>query len=313
MKTIFGIRNLSKNKRIVLAIGVFDGLHYAHRKILCEVVSLAKSINGLSAVLTFSPHPQKEETLYSLGHRLNLLEGIGVDICMVVNFNENFAKIKADDFITNIVSEKIHPDYIFVGRNFRFGKDAKGDVSLLQKFSTGHKFKLKVFNVIRLMNKPVSSTYIRNLIKQGELNSAQKLLAHRVSVLGTVVKGSSLARRLGFPTANIKAHHEIIPPSGVYLVQVRLNKKVLSGLCYIGSRPTFKNKKSGPVNPKIAQEKNIEVYIFNFNRDIYGCELEIQFIRKIRNEKKFKSPGFLVAQIKNDLVKAKKLLLPHRK
>jgi riboflavin kinase/FMN adenylyltransferase len=304
MKIISATKILLRTKRIVLAIGVFDGLHYAHSNILRKAVSLAKKIEGKSVVLTFFPHPQKEETIYSLKHRLNLLQGLGIDICIVVKFDENFAKIKADNFIKDILIKRIHPDYIFVGSNFRFGQGAEGNVGLLKKISAEHNVKLRVFDVIRIMDKPVSSTYIRSLIKRGNLNVAQRLLGRRVSVLGTVIKGNSIARELGFPTANIDPHHEIVPPSGVYLVRIVMKKNTFSGICYIGSRPTFKNKKI---------ENNIEVYIFNFNADIYEKDLEIQFIRKIRNEQKFKSPVFLVAQIKKDLVKAKKMFSLHRK
>lgn len=301
MKIIAGFKQLGKLKNPVVALGVFDGVHLGHRKILDAAVAKARSIGGICIVLTFWPHPQKEGSLYSLEHRLRLIGRLGVDICIVVSFNKRFAGMPAADFIKNILFKKINARYIYVGRNFRFGKGAQGNLKTLERLSKDYNFELKAFEVARINRLPISSTLIRSLIKKGKLSEAGKLLGRPVSILGTVIEGSSLASRWGFPTANINLHHEVIPPAGIYAARVIYGRKKFNGVCYIGTRPTL-----GPL------PVHIEVHIFNFNRNIYGKYLEIQFVKKIRKEKKFASSGLLIRQIKKDVSRAKKLLTLHR-
>lgn len=278
-----------------MALGVFDGVHIGHRRILKAVADKAMQIRGTSAVVTFFPHPQKEKSLYSLEHRLNLISALGIDLCIVITFNKAFSQISAEDFVKNILVNKICARYIYVGRNFRFGKDAQGDFRMLHKLSRIYNFKLKAFDIIKINGQPVSSTYIRKLITEGKLNKAKELLSRPVSVLGTVIKGSSLATRLGFPTANIDPHHEVLPPSGVYAISAIFKNKKFKGVCYIGSKPTF-------ISPG---QRHIEAYIFSFNKNIYGEYLEIQFIKKMRDERKFSSPETLAKQVKKDINLAK--------
>ena len=294
MKIIYGIKNIKPIKNAVVAIGVFDGVHLGHINILRHAVNQAAKIKGLSVVLTFWPHPRKEPSLYSLAHRLKLIKEQGVDVCVVINFNHKFAATHAENFIKNILLKKFDIKYVLVGRNFRFGKYAKGDVCLLSKFGRIYGFKVKVFNVIRRNNLPVSSTLIRALIRKGELDKAKVLLGRRVTVLGTVVKGASLARQMEVPTANINPHHEVTPGSGIYAARVILADKKYFAVCYIGRKPTF-NK---------GKDRHIEAHIFNFNKNIYGKVLEVQFIKKIRNDKKFGSLPALARQIKKDIQKA---------
>lgn len=301
MKVIYGLNRINKFRKPVVALGVFDGVHQAHRRILSNTVARAHRIKGRSVVVTFWPHPQRKNSIYSLEHRLRLISQIGIDICIVIRFNRVFSQIKAEDFIKNILVDKIGADYIYVGKNFRFGKGASGDYKTLNRLSARFNFKLKVFNVLKINKQPISSTYIRALIMKGNLNLAQKLLARPVSVLGTVIKGGSLGRHLGFPTANIDPHHEVLPPSGIYAVKIIFNNKTLRGVCYIGTRPTFENQKS----------KHVEVYIFNFNKNIYGRYLEIQFIKKIREDKKFSTILDLAEQIKKDITASQKIFSHH--
>lgn len=297
MKVIYGINKIRKFKKPVVALGVFDGVHLGHRNILKAVVDKAKRIKGTSMVVTFSPDPHREESLYSLEHRLRLIGDSGLDACIVIKFNKAFSQIPAEDFIKDILVNKVGVQYIYVGRNFRFGRQAKGDFTILEKLSCIYNFKLKAFDIIKTNNHPISSTYIRRLIRKGRLNTAGELLSRPVSVLGTVIRGTSLASRLGFPTANINPHHEVLPPSGIYAVSVIFNHKKFKGVCYIGRRPTF----------KLQREQHIEVYIFNFKKNIYGKYLEIQFVKKIRNDRKFSSERSLVRQIKKDIATTKKI------
>lgn len=315
MKVLFGSKGIIGVQKKVLAMGVFDGLHIAHQRLLRRALKKARLIGARAIVLTFWPHPQKEDMLCSLKHRLRLIGALGIDICLVIPFNKRLSRMGPEDFIREVVVKKIRPDFVYVGENFRFGRDAEGNVSLLKKLSRIHGFKLKIFKVLSIDGRPVSSTYIRGLIRKGKLGAAGKLLSRPVGVLGTVTRGATLARKLGFPTANINPDHEIIPPRGIYAVRVimgnaeasRISKnnparrKTKFGLCYIGSRATYKKHK------KAAEGINIEVHIFNFRGNIYGRYLEVLFIKKIRNEKRFASRFQLIEQIQKDLQQAKRL------
>jgi riboflavin kinase / FMN adenylyltransferase len=299
MKIIYGIDKVRKFPRPVVALGVFDGLHLGHRVILRAAVKKAAQIKGTSLVLTFFPHPQRKESLYSLEHRLRLIAELGVDVCMVVSFNRSLAKINAQDFIAKILVKKLGAGFIYVGRNFRFGSRAAGDYRLLAKEAKKYKFKVKIFDVVKSNRLTISSTVIRKLIKNNKLKKAQKLLGRRVSVLGTVIRGSRLGRLLGFPTANIRAHHEVIPPTGIYAVGIVFSKKKYNGVCYIGRRPTIHLKN---------RTLRIEVHIFDFYKNIYARELEIQFIKLIRKDQKFASLKDLSVQIQKDVISCRKLL-----
>lgn len=312
MKVVSGIGKIKKIRHSVVTLGVFDGLHLGHLRILKETVRYAKQIKGKSVVITFSPHPQRQCNLYSLDHRIRLFKKIGIDICVVIRFTDYFSKIPAPKFIKNFLIKKIHPNCVFVGENFTFGKDARGNPLLLKKYADTYNFKLKIFPVYNLEGKPISSTYIRQLILGGRLSKAARLLGRPVSILGTVVKGSRLARHLGFPTANIRAHHEVLPPSGVYITRVNFHNEKLKGICYIGGKPTFERQKVKPAFPappaggrqagcKRQNTKHIEVHIFGFNKNLYRKDLEIQFIKKIRNEKNFASVQLLAQQVKKDI------------
>jgi len=301
MKTIYGINKIRKCRKPVVALGVFDGLHLGHRRILKAAVGKARRIKGTSMVVTFWPDPHRENSIYSLEHRLRLMGSVGIDVCSVIKFNREFSRIPAEGFIKNILVEKIGASYIYVGRNFRFGREGRGNFKTLERLSRLHNFKLKLFDMVRSDSRPISSTYIRSLITKGRLSAAGKLLTRPVSVLGTVMRGASLATRLGFPTANINPHHEVLPPPGIYAVSIIFNNKEFKGVCYIGTKPTF----------RLEQQKHIEVHIFNFNKNIYGKYLEIQFVEKIRNDNKFSSQESLARQIKKDIICAKKIFSLH--
>lgn len=303
MDILFGLRELKEYKNPVVALGVFDGVHLAHRRIIKSAVKKAKQVSGTSIVLTFWPHPQSEKSLFSLQHRLNIFLRLSVNVCIVVNFSRAFSKISAEDFVNQVLVKKLKLKYLYVGENFRFGRGALGNHLLLKRLAQKNNFHLKLFKVIKVNGCSVSSSHIRRLISVGHLKLAEKLLDHPVSILGNVVRGISFGKELGFPTANIDPHHEILPPSGIYTVRIILGGKRLRGLCYIGKNPTIKRKQSKKIN--------IEVYIFNFNKNIYGQYLEIQFIQKLRDEIKFKDTQDLKKAIKKDITYAKLLFSRH--
>lgn len=307
MKTIFGLSNLKeKLKDTIVLIGVFDGMHRGHRHLIEKSVRAARALHKKTAVITFHPHPKGQPYLISLAHRLKLIEELGVSVCLVIRFSQQFANIPPESFIRDTLVKFFHPLYVFVGDNFRFGYRARGDVALLKRLGKLLGFQVRPVRELGAGRKKISSKRLRSLIRAGSLKKAGELLGRRVSVLGTVIKGESRGRILGYRTANIDPHHEVLPKPGVYAVKILYNKKEYKGICNIGRRPTFTPPFIGPG----SQEKplNIEAHLFNFRKGIYGEDMEIQFIRKLRDEKKFSYPSSLAAQLKEDSRKALRLL-----
>ncbi len=302
MLVITNLNNFKLAGGSCVAIGVFDGMHKAHRLIISSALKMARRIRAEAVVLTFWPHPQGKPSLNSLSRRLKMIEELGVDVCVVIRFDRKFAGVSREDFVKDILMERLNARAVFVGNNFRFGKNQKGDVRFLKKASREYSFSVKAFKVLKTGKADISSTLIRGLIAAGKLKQAEKILTRPVSILGTVVEGETLASKLGFPTANIEAHHEILPPPGIYLVRIILDKKEYSGVCYIGNSPTFFGEN---------HKQSIEAHIFDFKKNIYGRDLEVQFIRKIRDESRFASPQNLIKQIKKDIIKAKSFFLNH--
>lgn len=297
---------MRKATDVIASIGVFDGVHLGHQKILNKLTSLAKKHCLKSMVITFHPHPQKvlnphkgTPLLMSLQHRMKIIKEMGVDFCFVVKFTKKFAGLEAEEFVKKLRFYSRHSFKlrgIVIGENFLFGRNSKGDKRILKNLGREYGFSLNVVQPLKIKNKIISSTRIRRLIEKGELSESRKLLGRPVTVLGTVVKGRRIGRELGFPTANINPHHESIPPSGVYKVAVKVNNNMHKGILNIGTRPTFTKDK----------EPTIELHIFDFKKDIYGKDVEIIFKRKIREEKKFSSIEEFKKQIASDITLAKK-------
>ena len=305
MRIIYGINNIKKIRNPVIAMGVFDGLHRGHRRILKAANAKAKKIGGESVALTFYPHPQKEKSLYSLEHRLQLIAELGLDVCIVVHFSSHFSRIEAKDFVEDVLADKIGAAFVYVGKDFRFGYKSKGNLGFLEKMGKVCNFKVRGFSIIKVRGIAISSTLIRKLIKNGDIEEAQKLLDRPVSILGTVIRGTKIGRLLGFSTANINPHHEVIPPEGIYAVKVIFGKKEFKGACYIGTRPTV----PGKLKAKDPHRRvNVEVHILDFHKNIYGRYLEIKFVKKIRPDKKFASLAILAKQIQKDVIRAKEIL-----
>ena len=275
----------------VITIGIFDGVHKGHQKILNKVLKEAWKNHLKSVVITFHPHPVKVlkpgakiPLLMSMDHRIRLIKKMGVDYCLVKKFTKEFSKLCPEEFIKDILVDKLNLKVLVTGENFLFGFKEKGCSKLLKKLSRIYNFKSYSIPPLKIEGEYVSSTRIRKLIEKGSLGLAKKLLGRPVTILGTVVKGKSLGRELGFPTANIDPHHESIPPAGVYSVDVAMGKKIYRGAL------------------NISLHKIIEVHILNFNKNIYGKDIEVIFKQKIRDEKKFKSLDALRKQIQMDIL-----------
>jgi riboflavin kinase / FMN adenylyltransferase len=298
MEIIRGIERIRRFPRPAAAIGVFDGLHAGHAAIIKRCVRTARAIRGTSVVVTFYPHPQNEESIYSLEHRLAIIARLGVDACIVIRFNRQFARMAAGDFITRIIAGRIGAKYVMVGENFRFGKDLAGSVATLRRYGELCGYTTVVFPICTAGGRPVSSTRIRACIAAGRFAEAERMLGRKVSILGKVIRGRGLGRELGYPTANLSPQHEVVPPDGIYAVTAFVDGREFPGACYKGSRPTF--GRSAAIS--------IEIYLFGFSGNLYGKQMEVRFYRKIRSDKKFPSRPALISAIKKDIATAKHIL-----
>jgi riboflavin kinase / FMN adenylyltransferase len=300
VKIIYGLNNLKRQyRKSVATIGIFDGVHIGHKAILEKVVRQAKNKNRAAVVLTFHPHPRKvmdakssKSTILSLQHRLELLRAIGIDLCVVIRFTPAFSKKSIAWFIKEILVRRLKTTTLIVGSRFKLGKE-KLSVGRLERLISAYGLKFEVIPTRKYKAKVISSSLIRNLIKSGKLDAASKLLERAVAIHGTVTHGMRIGRALGFRTANINPHHEVIPPSGVYAVNVKVHKKYYKGVLNIGFRPTFAVKQKEPT---------IEVHIIGFNANLYNKPIELSFIKRIRPERHFKNRAALRKQIRKDIL-----------
>ena len=309
MKVCYGYRNLAgKFKNPVVAIGVFDGVHKGHRRVLKKLVEV-KGSGKEKVVVTFDPHPQTVlktgrgvPRIMTLEHRMAIIEKLGIDAVVVIRFTDFVASLSPEEFVKRIIMT-IGAKEIFVGKNFYFGKKKSGNSNKLKKICKKNEIKVRTVSSVRKVGKVVSSTLIRKLISKGDLRGAEMLLMRPVSVYGTVIRGDARGQAFGVPTANLDPHHEVAPPSGVYAIKAEIDKKFYDGVLNIGFRPTFYGSKLSK-----REEPLIEVHLLDFKKDLYGQNVEVYFIKKLRNEKKFKEESLLVAQIKKDIQRAEKIL-----
>ncbi|MDD4956761.1 MAG: bifunctional riboflavin kinase/FAD synthetase [Candidatus Omnitrophica bacterium] len=306
MKLLYGYRSWrSKLKAPVACIGIFDGVHLGHRKVIAR--TMAFNAPGRDRiVITFDPHPRNyfssrndPPRIMSLEHRLSIFEKMGLDAAVVINFSEAIASMAPEDFVEKVLVG-MGVGTVFAGSNFYFGAGKKGSIKELAKI--GKKFGIQVKSVppVKRDGKIVSSTWIRDLISKGDLVRAKRLLGRPVSVLGTVVSGDKRGRRFGIPTANIDPHHEVIPPPGVYAVDIPLGGRSYGGVLNIGFKPTFYGNKL-----KARKEPCIEAHIPGFSGDLYGRHIEIFFLSRIRGERRFSGEDKLKEQIEKDISAAK--------
>lgn len=310
MKVIYDLGKAISPKPTAIAIGIFDGVHRGHQALVKEMIKLAHAHKALPTVLTFYPHPAHVLSVQSplryittLSKRLELLEDLGVKQVIVLPFDLSFAAIEPEYFIKHYLLEKWHAKAIIVGENFRFGKNRLGDRFLFSRLSQELGFNFKALPSVMAMGMPISSTRIRALILEGQLPQAKRLLGRLVEVEGKVVRGDGRGRKLGFPTANIDYHQQVLVPQGVYAVTLQWGKKIWPAVANVGIRPTFKPKAMG---------LQMEVHVFDHQLRLYHRQVRIAFYQQIRTEKTFASIEELKIQIKKDILQAKNLLTKHR-
>ena len=302
-----GINSLPRLNFAVVTSGTFDGVHVGHQKILRRLVDLTRSNNGESAVMTFWPHPrmvlEKECTLELLNtfeEKASLIQRYGIDHLIKIEFTSEFSQLSSQDFIEKYLVEKIQTKILVIGYDHRFGKNREGSFEYLNENSHELGFRVEEIPEQDVNDIAVSSTKIRNALKNGEIDLANSFLSKPYLLTGEVIKGDQIGRTLGYPTANLdlKASYKLVPKDGIYAVKVNLEDRVYNGVMSIGLRPTFD-----------GNDRRIEVHIFDFDQNIYGRWLKVELIDRIRDEKKFSSQSELVEQMKLDEDQSRKILL----
>ena len=299
MQLIRGLKNLTKHSGSVVTIGNFDGVHVGHQKIISELVLKANLLNLPSILISFSPTPQsffgqEQATLTNFQEKYTLLSHTGIDKHLIIRFNQDFSQLSAKTFIEEILVGQLNVKHCLIGDDFRFGKNRQGDFKFLCEYGKIHNFSVQDTPSIMQDKERVSSSKIRAFLQQGKLNQAQRMLGRPFHISGKIVHGQKKGRTINFPTINIPIKRKISPVLGVFAVSVFLQNKEYKGICNIGNRPTLNGEKT-----------LLEVFIFNFDKNVYGCEATVFFKKKIRNEKKFDSFSDLKEQIKEDVLLVK--------
>ena len=309
MKVHYDISNLPSFQRSVLTIGTFDGVHHGHQQILEAVINSAKEVNGESVLITFHPHPRKIVSSAILGirlittmdERIQLLEKAGIDHLVIVPFTDAFANLSATQYIEDFLLASFQPHTIIIGHDHQFGRNRTGDYALLESYQQKSNFLLKEIPKHLIENITISSTRIREHLSKSEIASANKLLGYDFFFHGTVVHGNKIGRTLGFPTANLRIEdaEKIIPGNGIYAVYAKPEgfAQPLKGMMSIGFRPTVDGK-----------TRVIEVNIFDFDKEIYGEQLEVHVHQYLREEKKYENLSALVEQISKDKIQSLSVL-----
>lgn len=284
-------------KNTAITLGKFDGIHRGHQMLLKKVVDKKK--DGLTSVMfTFSSHPQNllqnKETklIYTLEEKRIILDKWGLDVLISYPFNKQIARMKAYDFVKDVLVGQLDGKIIVVGQNFRFGHNREGNVQLLQKLSEEFNFELVVYDKLEYKGRRVSSTLIKELIRQGNIEYANHLLGTPYTIMGKVKHGRKIGRTLGFPTVNIVPdENKLLPPNGVYVSNTKINDKTIHGVTSIGQNPTVGK----------TDEIRVETFLFDFEGDLYDQTLRVQILSRFRDEIKFDNVDLLKEQIDKDI------------
>lgn len=306
MDVFVGIDDIQRPlKNPVLTIGNFDGVHRGHQTLFQRVIDTARRLRGEAVVMTFHPHPLQvlfagNGPVFITPHerKLQLIEACGIDVTIVIPFTKEFAEISADDFVKKILVGTLGVKGVVVGYDYKFGYGREGNTDFLKQMGDRYGFAVDVVAGIESDGTIVSSTAIRQFIHAGDLREANKLLGRPYEITGPVVGGRSRGGRLlGFPTANLRPTQQASPKPGVYAVEVEVEGQVYGGAANLGYNPTFGDT-----------ELSLEVYILDFDRDIYGKLMTVRFIDRLRSEKRFSNLQDLIAQIQKDVRKVRKIL-----
>jgi riboflavin kinase/FMN adenylyltransferase len=301
MKIFHGTDNASILRGTVLTLGVFDGLHLGHQRIMQTVVESAAATDSVPTVITFDPHPRAvlhaenaPPLLQTLDQRLANFEVLGIKQAIVIRFDKEFAGTDAETFLRDIVHERLQAREVFLGKGFFFGKNRGGNIELLREMSRRLGFFADEVAEVRLRGQRISSSKIRQLLAEGKVNLARRMLGRPYGVEGQIIHGQQRGRTIGFPTANLHPHNRVIPKFGVYATATLIDGQWRRSITNVGIRPTFDD----------GSMPSIESYVFDFDGDLYGDVLRVRFLHRIRDERKFASIDELRAQIRRDTDRA---------
>ncbi len=302
MRLFHGTDNAEIARPTVLTLGVFDGLHLGHQLIMRTVVERARALDAVPTVLTFDPHPRAvlhpesaPPLLQTFDQKIEALGVLGIEQTIVVRFTHEFAQVRAEEFLRDVVQERLHARAVFLGRGFAFGFKREGDIELLRRVSAQLGFAADEVPEVRLRGQRISSSRIRELLAQGRVGLARRMLGRPYGVEGRVVRGHERGRTLGFPTANLHPQNRVIPAGGVYVTATLIDGAWRRSVTNIGTRPTFDR----------AGQPSIETYVMDWTGDLYGDVVRVRFLRRLRAERKFASVDELKRQIDYDTARAR--------
>lgn len=298
MKIFHSINEFHSDKKTILTLGTFDGVHIGHRSILKKLNENTENGKFESVVLTFFPHPRivlqgksDLKLLNTINEKIDLLDKIGIQNLIIHPFDANFAELSAEEFVKTILVDQLHIQKIIIGYDHRFGKNRTANIDDLTAFGLKYGFEVEQLSAQEINEISISSTKIRTALEDGEINLANEYLGYAYFLSGTVVKGKQLGRTIGFPTANIELEeaYKLVPKNGVYVVAAEIDEKTVYGMMNIGFNPTVHGK-----------NRTIEVHFFDFDSDIYDSHIRVAILQRIRSEEKFGSVELLTNQLKKD-------------
>lgn len=302
MEVIEGTERIKKLNKAIITIGNFDGVHIGHKKILEEVREKALMTGGVSVLITFDPHPLtilKPEKIKGLITPLpikkRILEEMGLDYLIILKFEDKFRDLEPEEFVRTLLVNKLGVYMLVLGKDFRFGKDAKGDTALLEKLSKKYGFRFFAIDPVIVDGEKVGSNRIRNMIIEGNLQKVKDFLGRPFTITGRVIYGAGIGKKIGLPTANLALfENQLLPKNGVYITEIELKGNYFPSVTNVGFKPTFKQNRI-----------SVETHIIDFDKDIYGTELDIRFYERIRDEMMFASIEDLKRAINEDIKKAR--------
>ena len=301
MKIFHGTENAKILRPTVLTLGVFDGLHLGHQRIMRKVVERAAEVDAHATAITFDPHPRAvlhpesaPPLLQTLDQRLANLEILGIEQAIVIRFDRKFASTPAEDFVAAIIHDRLQAKEVYLGKGFAFGRARGGNIELLKRLGTQFGFHADEVDEVRLRGQRISSSKIRGLLSEGRVNLVRRMLGRPYGVEGVIVRGDRRGHTIGFPTANLHPHNRVIPRFGVYATASLIDGAWRRSITNIGVRPTF----GADADP------SIESHIFDFDGELYGDVVRVRFLHRIRDEKKFEGIDELKTQIERDVRRA---------
>lgn len=307
VKVYNGLGEFRKLENAIVTTGTFDGVHQGHQKILNRLIEVAKKNNGESVLLTFFPHPRMVlqpdsdlKLINTIEEKIELLREVGIDHLIIHPFTKEFSRTTSLEFVRDLLVNKIGTTKLVIGYDHHFGRNREGSFEHLKEFGPIYGFEVEEITVQDVDDVNVSSTKVRIALEEGQVDVAANYLGHSFFIQGVVVHGQKIGRELGFPTANVQIQnpYKLIPANGIYAVRIKIADSLYKGMLNIGTRPTIEN----------SQEVTVEVNLFDFSGDLYGKQVTVLFIKRIRDEKKFKNKEALIEEMQKDKVRAHNIL-----